>query len=65
MGGGSGPLAGGLEVVGCDQGGRWDFPTCVDLLDHAQRERTLAVHDFGRARLAAHHRRVYRLSVAQ
>jgi hypothetical protein len=54
MGGGSGPLTVGLEVVGCDQGRSWDFPAGVDLLDHAQGQRALAVHDFGRARLAAH-----------
>ena len=53
MGGGSGPLAVGLEMIGCDQGGGWDFPTGVDLLDHAQRERTLAVHNLRGARLAA------------
>lgn len=53
MGGGSDPLAVGLEVVGCDQGGSWDFPAGVDLLDHAQREWTLAVHNLRGARLAA------------
>ena len=53
MGGGSGPLAVGFEVIGRDQRRCRDFPAAVDLLDHSQCERALAVHDFRRAGFAA------------